>query len=303
MAKRKILITGGAGFLGRNIARGLAGAGHDVVVLDNFLFGEKPVDIADKNIEWVVGDVQDQASMSAAADGCDFIFHFAGIIGGDMGAEIASAKVIAKAALDNGCAKIVYASSCAVYGRAAMDTAVTEEQPVELLSEYASVKRQNEVYFASLFETHGLSSVMLRFFNPYGPGQDDRMVIPRFIHRALKGETISVFGSGEQIRDFVFIDDAVQATIAAAEKAEGAEIVNIASGKETSIKDLVTQIIALTGSASTLEFTPAPDHRRDIEVERRIGSTVKLERLTGFVPSTSLRDGLQSTLKSIRERS
>ncbi len=87
MAKRKILITGGAGFLGRNIARGLAGAGHDVVVLDNFLFGEKPVDIADKNIEWVVGDVQDRASMSAAADGCDFIFHFAGIIGGDMGAD------------------------------------------------------------------------------------------------------------------------------------------------------------------------------------------------------------------------
>lgn len=297
MTKRKILITGGAGFLGRNIARGLAGAGHDVVVLDNFLFSERPAE--DERIKWVAGDVQDQASVSSAAGGCDFIFHFAGIIGGDMTAEIASAEVIAKAALDNGCAKIVYASSCAVYGRAAMDTAVTEEQPVEVLSEYATVKRQNEVYFASLFDTHGLSSVMLRYFNPYGPGQDDRMVIPRFIHRALKGETISVFGSGEQVRDFVFIDDAVRATIAAAENAEGAEILNVASGKETSIKDLVTQIIAMTGSASALEFTPAPAQRRDMEVDRRIGSTAKLERIAGYVPSTDLRDGLRRTLDAI----
>lgn len=298
------MITGGAGFLGRNIVRGLISGGHDIIIFDNLSFGEKPQDSAASNgagsVTWVLGDVQDQSAMCEAVNGCDYIFHFAGVIGGDMSAEIASAKVIAHAALDANCSKIVYASSCSVYGRSAMDTEITEDQPVELLSEYARVKRNNEVFFSSLFEEHGLSSVMLRYFNPYGPGQDDRMVIPRFILQALRGQAITVYGSGEQIRDFVFIDDVVQATIAVAENVQGAEIVNIASGQETSIADLVSQIIDLTGSKSTLEFAPAPKHRRDIEVGRRIGSTAKLREIAGFVPSTRLKTGLQRTLDSIR---
>lgn len=295
MTGKKVLMTGGAGFLGRNIVRGLAGNGCEVVVFDNFSFGARPDGARSGNITWVQGDVQDEAAMCAAARDCDTIFHFAGVIGGDMSAEIASAEVIAKAALDGGCSKIVYASSCAVYGRAAMDSAITEEHPVELLSEYASVKRKNELFFSSLFDTNGISSVMLRYFNPYGPGQDDRMVIPRFIHRALKGEPITVYGSGAQIRDFVFIGDAVRATIAAAECVKGSEIVNIASGTETTIAGLVRQIIDMTGSASRLEFAPPPAHRSGIEVERRVGSTAKLERMTGFVPATDLQDGLRQT--------
>lgn len=299
MIGKKVLITGGAGFLGHNIVRGLAASGYKVVVIDNFTFGEKSGTGETESIKWVHGDVQDEAAMCAAARGCDWIFHYAGVIGGDMSAEIASAEVIAKAAIDAGCNKIVYASSCAVYGREAMDTSITEDHPLGLLSEYASVKRINELFFLSLFDKHGVASVMLRYFNPYGPRQDDRMVIPRFIGRALKGESITVYGSGAQLRDFVYIDDAVRATIDVAENVQEAEIVNIASGKETSIAELVSQIIDITGSASRLEFAPPPEHRSVIEVDRRVGSTDKLERITGFVPSTDLREGLQRTIRAL----
>ncbi len=300
MTKKRVLITGGAGFLGRNIVRGLTGLGHEVVVFDNLSYGKKPDAIMAGTVEWVLGDVLDDELLCSAARGCDFIFHFAGVIGGDMSAEIASAKIIAKAALDGGCSKIIYASSCAVYGRSAMDIAITEDHPAEPLSGYAVVKRDNEAFFSSLYREHGLSSVLLRYFNPYGPGQDDRMVIPRFFHLALKGEPIVIYGSGDQIRDFVYIDDAVKATLAVAERSEGTEIVNIAGGRETSIGELVRQIIELTDSGSSLEFTPVPDDRRDNEVNRRIGSTDKLKKLAGFVPSTTMKDGLRRTLETIR---
>lgn len=299
MKDKRVLITGGAGFLGRNICRGLANLGNEIVIFDNLSFGREPDVHGYGTVTWVEGDVQDEASMCAAAKGCDAIFHFAGVIGGDMSAEITSARVVAGAAADAGCARIVYASSCAVYGRAAMDAAVTEDQPAEPLSKYAVVKRDNETFFSALHETHGISVALLRYFNPYGPGQDERMVIPRFIRRALNGEPIVVYGTGEQLRDFVFIDDAVRATIAVAGNIDGAEVVNIAGGMETSIARLVREIIDLTGSASALEFVPAPAQRRDMEVDRRIGSTAKLERIAGYVPSTDLRDGLQRTLDAI----
>lgn len=299
MKNARVLITGGAGFLGRNITRGLIGLGNEVVIFDNLSFGCKPGLSDGGKVTWIEGDVQDEASMCAAAGGCDAIFHYAGVIGGDMSAEIASAQVVAKAAANAGCTKIVYASSCAVYGRAAMDVAVTEDHPAEPLSEYAVVKRNNEAFFSSLYESHGISAALLRYFNPYGPGQDDRMVIPRFIGRALNGEPIVIYGSGEQLRDFVYIDDAVRATIAAAGNVEGAEVVNIAGGRESSVAGLVREIIDLTGSASALEFAPAPPRRRDMEIDRRIGSTAKLEKIAGFVPPTNLRDGLQYTLDAI----
>jgi UDP-glucose 4-epimerase len=301
----KILITGGAGFIGSNLAKRLVDDGHSVVVLDSLLRGNKLDKETFDKIEFVHADVRDLETVTKASKGCDLIFHFAAVLGVDivadnpvetMDVEVIGTRNVVLAAEVNNIKKIMYASTSGIYGHSAIESALTEEVLVDPRTSYAMAKRYNEIYLASHFEEKGLDVVSLRFFNVYGWNQDNRMVIPRFFEQAIADEDITVFGSGKQTRDFTYIDDTVDACVRLMD-IKGCHIVNIANEAEWCIIDVAEQIKEITNSNSKIIYIDAPKKRYDYEVERRVGSSKKLLDLTSHKPDTTLNEGLKSIYK------
>lgn len=297
----KILITGGAGFIGSNLAKRLVADGHSVTVLDSLLRGNKLDKDTYSKIQFVKADVRDLAAVTEASKNCDLIFHFAAVLGVDivadnpvetMDVEVIGTRNVIEAAEVNNVKKIMYASTSGIYGHSAFESALTEEVLVDPRTSYAMAKRYNEIYLASHHEEKGLDVISLRFFNVYGKNQDNRMVVPRFFEQALNNEPITVFGTGEQTRDFTYIDDTVEACVRLM-NIGGCRIVNIANEAEWTITELAKQIKEITGSSSELIYLEAPKKRYDYEVERRVGSSEKLMKLTSYKPDTSLTEGLK----------
>jgi UDP-glucose 4-epimerase len=301
----KVLITGGAGFIGSNLAKRLVEDGHSVVVLDSLLRGNKLDKETYSKIEFIKGDVRDLQTVNQASKNCDLIFHFAAVLGVDivadnpvetMDVEVIGTRNVVEAAFLNNVKKIMYASTSGIYGHSAIENALTEEVLVDPRTSYAMAKRYNEIYLASHHEEKGLNVVSLRFFNVYGKNQDNRMVVPRFFEQALENEPITVFGTGNQTRDFTYIDDTVEACVRLMD-ISGCHIVNIANEAEWCITDLAEKIKMITTSNSEIIYLEAPKKRYDYEVERRVGSSDKLLSLTGFKPQISLTEGLELIYK------
>jgi nucleoside-diphosphate-sugar epimerase len=297
----RILITGGAGFIGSNLTKRLVNEGHEITVLDSLLRGNKLEKETYSKINFIKGDVRDAQLMIDASKGCDLIIHFAAVLGVDivadnpvetMDVEVIGTRNAIMAAETNNIKKIMYASTSGIYGHSAIENALTEEVLVDPRTSYAMAKRYNEIYLASHHEEKGLNVISLRFFNVYGHNQDNRMVVPLFFEQALKNEPITVFGTGKQTRDFTYIDDTVEACVRLME-IEGCHIVNIANEEEWCISELAAKIKGITNSDSDITFIAAPKKRYDYEVERRVGSSDKLLKLTGYKPLTSLDEGLK----------
>ena len=297
----KILITGGAGFIGSNLAKRLVEDGHQVRILDSLLRGNKLDKSTYDAVDFVKGDVRDLDTVIHASKGCDLIYHFAAVLGVDivadnpvetMDVEVIGTRNIVEAASVNNIKKIMYASTSGIYGHSAIENALTEEVLVDPRTSYAMAKRYNEIYLASHHEEKGLNVISLRFFNVYGENQDNRMVVPRFFEQALNNEDITVFGSGKQTRDFTYIDDTVEACVRLI-SVDGCHIVNIANEEEWQIIELAEKIKDITASQSKIQFIEAPKKRYDYEVERRVGSSDKLLQMTGYKPNTGLHEGLQ----------
>lgn len=301
----KVLITGGAGFIGSHLTCTLQAKGYEVVVLDNLLRGNKiPKEMLSK-IRFIQGDVTDKKTVMEAAKGCDSIYHLAAILGVDvvadnptetMEVEVVGMMNIAEAALLNN-SKIIYASTSGIYGHNAIEQSVTEDIMVDPRTSYAMAKRYNELYMAALHEEKGLNCIALRYFNVYGPRQDNRMVTPRFIEQAIAGKPLTVFGTGEQTRDFTYIDDTIKATILVGEKVNGFQIFNVANENEESILNLAKKIISISNSESTLAMIEAPKKRYDYEVGRRYGNSDKLKSFIDYKPDTPLDRGLKDLIK------
>jgi len=308
MTNKRILITGGAGFIGSHLTSKLVELGNEVVIIDTLLRGNKiPQDVFSK-VEFHQVDVCDSAKVAELAKGADVIFHFAAILGVDivadnpietMETEVNGMQSVAHACAINGIEKLIYASTSGVYGHLALEQSVNEEILVDPHTSYAMAKRYNEIYLASLFEEKGINSIALRFFNIYGLRQDNRMVIPRFIEQAMKGEPLTVYGTGEQTRDFTYVEDAINCTINLAKNVQGFEIFNIANEKEATIEELAKEIIRLLNSKSEIHHIEAPKKRYDYEVGRRYGSSEKLLTHTGYKPSTGLQEGLSIVMKEV----
>jgi nucleoside-diphosphate-sugar epimerase len=297
----KILITGGAGFIGSNLAKRLVNDGHEVVVLDSLLRGNKLEKDTFAKVNFIKGDVRDLDLMISASKNCDLIFHFAAVLGVDivadnpvetMDVEVIGTRNMIEAANINNVKKIMYASTSGIYGHSAFENVLTEEILVDPRTSYAMAKRYNEIYLASHHQEKGLNVVSLRFFNVYGGNQDNRMVVPLFFEQAIANEPITVFGTGKQTRDFTYIDDTVESCIKLMD-IQGCHIVNIANEAEWTIAELAVKIKEVTKSNSEIIYLEAPKKRYDYEVERRVGSSDKLMSLTNFKPQTSLQEGLE----------
>jgi UDP-glucose 4-epimerase len=296
----RILVTGGAGFIGSNLSKRLVKDGHQVVVLDNLLRGNKLDKSTFDLIQFINGDVRDFETVNSAAKGCDIIFHFAAVLGVDivadnpvetMDVEVIGTRNIVNAAMQNNVQQVLYASTSGIYGHTSFENLLTEEILVDPKTSYAMAKRYNEIYLASHYEEKKINVISLRFFNVYGHNQDNRMVVPRFFEQAKSNEPITIFGTGKQTRDFTYIDDTVEACVRLM-NIKGCHIVNIANENEWCIEDLGLKIVELTGSTSSIQYIDAPKKRYDYEVERRVGSSLKLEAMTGYKPATNLEEGL-----------
>jgi UDP-glucose 4-epimerase len=296
----RILVTGGAGFIGSNLSKRLVNDGHQVVVLDNLLRGNKLDKSTFDAIQFINGDVRDFETVNSAAKGCDVIFHFAAVLGVDivadkpvetMDVEVIGTRNIVNAALSNNVQQVLYASTSGIYGHTSFENLLTEEILVDPKTSYAMAKRYNEIYLASHYEEKKINVISLRFFNVYGHNQDNRMVVPRFFEQAKSNEPITIFGTGKQTRDFTYIDDTVEACVRLM-NIKGCHIVNIANENEWCIEDLGLKIVELTGSTSSIQYIDAPKKRYDYEVERRVGSSLKLQAMTGYKPATNLEEGL-----------
>lgn len=296
----RILITGGAGFIGSNLSKRLVDDGHEVVVLDNLLRGNKLDKSTFEAIHFINGDVRDFETVNKASKGCDVIFHFAAVLGVDivadnpvetMDVEVIGTRNIVNSAMQNNVKQVLYASTSGIYGHTSFENLLTEEILVDPKTSYAMAKRYNEIYLAAHYEEKKINVISLRFFNVYGHNQDNRMVVPRFFEQANNNEPITIFGTGKQTRDFTYIDDTVEACVRLM-NTKGCHIVNIANENEWCIEDLGLKIRELTGAKSPIQFIDAPKKRYDYEVERRVGSSLKLQAMTGYKPATNLEEGL-----------
>jgi UDP-glucose 4-epimerase len=298
----KILVTGGAGFIGSNLVKRLLEHNHEVVVVDSLLRGNKIDRESFQKITFIKGDVRDASLLIKASQGCDTIYHFAAVLGVDivadqpvetMDVEVIGTRNVVEAAEINNVKFLLYASTSGIYSHSAIvKTTLSEDVLVDPRTSYAMAKRYNEIYLASHHEERGLNVISLRFFNVYGYNQDNRMVVPRFFEQAMANEAITVYGNGEQTRDFTYIDDTIDACINLL-GIPGSFIINIANEKEWTIKDLAENIKAVTHSNSEITYNDAPKKRYDYEVERRVGNSGKLKKITGYQPQIDLLAGLK----------
>jgi UDP-glucose 4-epimerase len=306
-AGRRVVVTGGAGFVGSNIVRRLLESGARVVVLDDLFTGSRdnlPTDDAGGSLEFVEGTVCDEPLVRATVEGADIVIHAAArniIVSTrnpreDFEVNIGGSLAVLMAARDAGVGRIVYTSSCSIYGNP-RHLPISEDDPVSLLSPYAVSKFGGESYCQAFYESYGVPTAVVRYSNVYGPGQrpDNPYcgVVARFFQLAMDGVAPRIHGDGDQTRDYTYVDDAVDATLLAglSAKAEG-RAYNVGTGRETTVNDLARSIIAIVGA--DLE----PDHvdRRDIDnIRRRVASIERIRRELRWVPSVTLEQGLRKT--------
>lgn len=308
----KVLVTGGAGFIGSHLARRLLDDGHEVRVIDNFSTGSRSnLEVLGDSIDLVEGDIQSYERAHNAVQGREIVFHEAALpsVPRSIQDPLTSTAVnvigtlnLLLAARDSGVRRVVYASSSSIYG-ADKTLPKSEDQAPKPISPYAVAKLASEGYCRSFSEVYGLETVAIRYFNVFGPRQDPlsqyAAVIPRFITALLRGEAPVVFGDGEQSRDFTYIDNVVEANLLAA-RAEGVsgQTFNIACGERISLNRLLDELRAIIGTdveASYLEGRPG-------DVKHSLADIGRAREQLAYEPLVSLDEGLRRTVEHLRGR-
>ncbi len=304
----RFCLTGGAGFIGVALARRLIATGHEVVVLDDLSTGR--AEALPGGVPLIRASVLDPEALAQALQGVTACFHLAAIasVVQSITAWGASTQVnlAGSVAVFEACAArdipVVYASSAAVYG-VPQSLPIRESDPALPISPYGVDKLGMEHHAAAGGRTRGLRSVGLRLFNIYGPGQDPRSpysgVISIFITKALDGAPLTILGDGEQTRDFVFVEDLVDALVLApAAASPQAPVANVATGQPISIAGLANAIVTACKSTSVIQSGPA----RAGDIQHSVGDASLLRRLVpGWAPRTGLSAGLAATVAALRE--
>ena len=299
-----VLVTGGAGFIGSHLVDKLISRGYSVVVLDNFHSGkiESFREILGRaSFEVIEGDIRDRKAVREAMDGVDAVVHLAALIDVEESVnnplETRDVNVngtlnVLNEAVRSGVRKLLFASSTAVYGEG-NPLPLEEEHSLNPISPYAASKVSAEYYCKAFNNCYGLSTVVLRFFNVYGPGQKHSSysgVITKFLQNALRDEPLVVYGDGKQTRDFIHIDDVVDATVLALEKANSkGETFNVCTGKPTSVNGLVEIVKEIIEKDLKVSY----DKPRKGDIKNNYGDPSKAEKILGFKAETSLREGLE----------
>jgi len=305
------LITGGAGFIGSNLAETLVGKGERVRIFDNFSTGtiENLAAVRDR-IEVAEGDLRDYNAVHSAMKGVKYVCHQAALraVQRSVDDPLSSDEVnvhgtlhVLTAAREEGVQRVVYASSSSVYGdNPALPK--KEDQIPAPVSPYAVSKVAAEYYCRVFTKLYGLETVSLRYFNVFGPKQSPfskyAAVVPLFINAALRNEPLEVHGDGEQSRDFSYIDNVVQANIlACTTPGVGGEAFNIACGERHSLLEVADVIAGFVGrELQRNHVAPRPG-----DVRHTLADTEKAERMLGYKPTIGFEDGLRKTYEVLRQ--
>lgn len=300
----RFLVTGGAGFLGRALANRLVAGGHAVHVLDDLSNGD--ANYLDPRVVFTQGDVDNIPLLWSLLHDVDCVYHLAARVSVPQSVlypreyervNVGGTVSLMEAMRDTGIGRVILTSSGAIYG-AQPRQPVRETDVPHPDSPYAVSKWSAEQYIHTIGALWGLETVALRVFNAYGPGQSlpvsHAPVVPRFLHQALTGGSIMIFGDGRQTRDYVFVDDVVDALVRAA-TATGINraVINIGSGQETSVADLVEYVARATGRRVNVIRNP----EKGGGVPRLAADVSCAEDLLGFRPAIDLAEGLRLTLE------
>lgn len=317
----KILITGGAGFIGSHLSERLLKAGQEITVVDNLSTGSLTnieAFLKEAKFDFVEGDIRNSELIERLIERCDEIIHLAAAVGVKLISEapvhtietnIGGTEVVLDAANKFG-KKILIASSSEVYGKSEA-VPFREDDDIVLGStifsrwSYACSKAIDEFLGLAFYQQYGLKVIISRFFNTIGPRQKGQygMVVPRFVQRALKNEPVLVYGSGEQRRCFCYVGDVVEAIVGlmSCEEAAG-KVYNIGSTEEISIEGLADKIIEMTDSQSIKEFVPyeVAYGRAIDDMMRRVPNLERIRETIGWEPRTNLEEALNLIIESER---
>lgn len=300
-----ILVTGGAGFLGAHITKILLEKGHQVVVLDNLSKGHR--DEVDPRAKLVVGDILDPKAVEDCLENIDAVIHMAGLIVVPESVEkpeeyfknnVLGTVNLLESMKNKKVKKIIFSSSACVYGNP-KNLPITENEPLAPDNPYGATKASVEAFLQSYTAMYNLDVTILRYFNPYGPGElhaPETHAIPNFITATLAKKSIPLYWKGEQIRDFIYVEDLAQAHVDVLGQT-GLNIFNVGTEKGIRIKDVVDEIFKIVGYEVEIDDLG----KRPGDVQANYASSKKLNRATGWKAKVDLKVGLQRTVEYFTE--
>jgi UDP-glucose 4-epimerase len=301
----RVLVTGGGGFIGSNLVRALLDRGDDVRILDNFATGNR-ANLAGLDVEVVEGELRSYERVHNAVRGVETVYHLGalGSVPRSVQDPLTSSAVniegtlnVLLAARDEGIRRVVFSSSSSIYG-VSNPLPLQESMPPDPISPYGVAKLAAERYCVSFSRVYELEAVVLRYFNVFGPRQDPlsqyAAVVPLFITAIASGEPVTIFGDGEQSRDFTFVGNVVEATAAAGEAPEAnGRIMNVAAESPASVNALADTIGGILGKPVEKRHEPP----RTGDILNSYADISEARKLLGFEPKIGLEEGLRITVE------
>ncbi|MHB8105276.1 MAG: SDR family NAD(P)-dependent oxidoreductase [Dehalococcoidales bacterium] len=327
---KRVLVTGGAGFIGSHVCERLLEEGADVAVLDDFSTGKREnLDQIKKDIKIIIGNVENRQDVAKAVKGSDIIVHEAfpyGKSGMGLNEHYTETGVLGtfnvlKSAVENGVKKVVFASTVSVYGIPRY-VPLDEKHPIEPFLPYGATKYVGELYCSTFAKLYGLDTVSLRYFYVYGPryAQFDHSAMVNFMHRAVENKPLLIYGDGAQVRDYTYISDAVAGTLLAIKKENTrGEVYNISSGNGIAISDLAKKVVSVSPHKVDVKSAAAGEYRYSdkytiipiglttkkgdtwIDERNYVGDISKAKRELGYNPSVTFEEGIKKTMAWMAE--
>ncbi|MDD4899318.1 MAG: NAD-dependent epimerase/dehydratase family protein [Candidatus Omnitrophica bacterium] len=314
MKNKNILVTGGAGAIGANLVNILSASNKNIIVIDDLSSGTPENILKNKNVvlykDSILNDLLLKRIFLKSRNKIDIVFHLAALFANQNSVEHPEKDLLTNAlgtlklldlSTKSRVERFVYISSSCVYGSAGVD--LKEDLSFSLETPYAISKFCGEQYAHFYHHLYGLRAVILRYFNAFGPGDPPgryRNVIPNFMLTALQGKPLKITGTGDETRDFTYIDDIIRGTILAAEvKNATGHIFNIGSGREIKIRHVAELINCLSGNKAGIKFIP---RRKWDKITRRVANIEKSRKILGYRPQISFDDGLKKTYRWFKER-